>query len=334
MAKIGYFPGMKMPIRPRRNRVSPSLRELIAETELTPAHLVQPLFVQAGHKLREEIKTLPGQYRLSPDELLKEIAECLALGISAFALFPAIAENLKTAEAAEAWNREGLLPKTVAQIKTKFPQAVVITDVALDPYSSDGHDGLVRDDEILNDESVEALCRMAVAHAQAGADLVAPSDMMDGRVKAIRHALDQAGFEKVGILSYAVKYASGFYGPFRDALGSAPKKGDKNTYQMDPRNRREALREVLLDVQEGADIVMVKPGLPYLDIVREVRNAVKIPVAVYNVSGEYAMIKAAAAAGMMDEKTVVRETLFAFRRAGADLIFTYFAKDFARDYQA
>ena len=332
--EMGYFDPMNLKIRPRRNRISKGLRELVAETELTPAHLVQPLFVLEGTKQKQEIKTLPGQYRFSPDELLKELGECLKLGISAFALFPAIHEDLKNSKAEEAWNPKGLLPETVRSIKKNFPDAVVITDIALDPYSSDGHDGLVRDGEILNDETVVALCKMAVTHAKAGADIVAPSDMMDGRIGAIRKALDEAGFKNVGILSYAAKYASGFYGPFRDALGSAPKKGDKKTYQMDPRNRREALREALLDVQEGADMVMVKPGLPYLDIVREIRNAVKIPVAVYNVSGEYAMVKAAAAAGMVDEPTVVREMLTAFRRAGADVILTYFAKDFAKTYRS
>lgn len=325
----------KLPIsqRPRRNRKSAAVRELVAETSLSPSHLVYPLFVCEGGKIRDPIKSMPGQFRWSVDLLLEEIAESMKLGIRAFALFPVINDSLKTPGAEESFNPKGLLPECVKKIKTQFPESVVITDVALDPYSSDGHDGIVKNGKILNDETNEVLAKMAVMQAQAGTDIVAPSDMMDGRIGVIRRALDAAGFSDTSILSYAVKYASGYYGPFRDALDSAPRHGDKKTYQMDYRNRREALREVQLDINEGADIVMVKPGLAYLDVVREVKNYSKVPVAVYNVSGEYSMIKAAGSLKMIDAEKVMLETLYAFRRAGADIIFTYFAKEFAEYFK-
>jgi porphobilinogen synthase len=288
------------------------------------------LFLCDGKNQSIPIKTMPGQHRFSPDLLLKEIGNAMDLGIRSFALFPALSAELKNSKATEALNAKGLLPMTVKQIKKQFPDCVVITDIALDPFSSDGHDGLVESGKIINDETVKILAKMAVVHAEAGADVVAPSDMMDGRVGAMREALESAGHHDTAILSYTAKYASGFYGPFREALDSAPKSGDKKTYQMDYRNRKEALREAKLDLREGADILMVKPGLPYLDIVRDLANHVQVPVAVYNVSGEYAMVKAAAAQSMIDEKKVVTEILTGFRRAGASVIFTYHAMDFAR----
>jgi porphobilinogen synthase len=260
---------------------------------------------------------------------LFEVDATLAAGVGAVVLFPAIEDSLKTNDGAEAYNENGLIPRTIAELKTRWPDLVVITDVALDPYSSAGHDGLVAPDgRILNDETVEVLCRQALCHARAGADVVSPSDMMDGRVGAIRDALDEQGFCDVSILSYTAKYASAFYGPFREALDSAPKHGDKKTYQMDPGNAREALRELELDEAEGADMVMVKPAGPYLDVIRRVREATHLPVAAYQVSGEYAMIKAAAANGWLDERATATESLLAIRRAGADLILTYFARQF------
>lgn len=316
--------------RPRRNRKTEALRNMIAETDLRSDQLTLPLFVVDGHDLRHSIVTMPGIFRQSPEMALKEIQEAFDLGIRSVALFPAISEKLKDSYGNEALNVNGLVPKTIQMIKQKFPEMIVITDIALDPYSSDGHDGVVRNGEILNDETVEIFQKMAIVQAQAGADIVAPSDMMDGRIGAIRTALDQEGFIHTGILSYAAKYASGFYGPFRDALDSAPKFGDKKTYQMDYRNRREAIREVLLDVDEGADIVMVKPAWSYLDIIQSVKQSVNVPVAAYNVSGEYAMIKAAAQAGMLDETKAMVEMLYSMRRAGADILFTYFALPMAK----
>ena len=315
--------------RPRRLRTSETLRNLVAENELSLDHLVYPLFLTEGNRSSVAIKTMPGQNRLSADLLIEEIGHCLDLGIKSFALFPAISEKLKNPQATEALNPKGLLPATVRKIKEKHPEALIITDIALDPYSSDGHDGLVEDGKILNDETNEVLAKMALVHAEAGADIVAPSDMMDGRIGRIRQALEQHHFEHTAILSYCAKYASAFYGPFREALDSAPRAGDKKTYQMDYRNRTEASREARLDYNEGADILMVKPGLPYLDVVRDLAETSLLPIAVYNVSGEYAMIKAAAAQNMMDEKKAVAEILMSFRRAGAKIIFTYHAKDFA-----
>ena len=316
--------------RPRRNRAHAAMREIVAETHLAPAHLVYPMFVMEGHGVRHPIASLPGMARLSIDLLVAEARTAYDLGIRAVALFPLIPETQKDALATESTNAEGLLPRTVRALKQELPDLMVITDVAMDPYSSDGHDGLVRDGEIVNDDTLPILAAMAITQARAGADMVAPSDMMDGRVAAIRRALDGEGFTNVAICSYCTKYASAFYGPFRDALDSAPRHGDKKTYQMDPRNAREALREVALDEAEGADWIMVKPGLPYLDIVRLVREHTALPVAVYHVSGEFAMLKAAAQNGWLDYDKSLMECLVSFRRAGANLIFTYAALDAAR----
>jgi porphobilinogen synthase len=283
-----------------------------------------------GTQQKIEVPSMPGCYRYSLDELLKEIEDAQAVGIGAIALFPLIPDTQKDPEATESLNPEGLIPKTVRAIKQEFPDIVVITDVALDPYSSLGHDGLVNEQGcILNDPTVEVLAKMALIQAEAGADWVAPSDMMDGRVGAIRKALDASGYWDVSILAYSAKYASAYYGPFRDALESAPRFGDKKTYQMDPANALEALKEVDLDIAEGADIVMIKPALAYLDIIHRIRAATHLPIAAYNVSGEYAMIKAAAQRGWIDEKAVMLETLTSMKRAGADLILTYFAKEAA-----
>jgi porphobilinogen synthase len=315
--------------RPRRNRASAAIRALVRETELTPGHFILPLFVCEGRRRRVAIKSMPGCFRLSPDLLVKEARAAWKLGIPAVALFPALADRLKDATATESVNPDGLLPRTVRMLKSALPGLCVITDVAMDPYSSDGHDGYVENGRIVNDRTLEILAAMAVVQARAGADLVAPSDMMDGRVGAIRRALDEAGFTETGILAYSAKYCSAFYGPFRDALDSAPRHGDKKTYQMDPANAREAIREVRLDVEEGADLVMVKPALPYLDVIRAVRAEVDVPVAAYQVSGEFAMIKAAAAQGWLDEKACMLEALTAIRRAGADVILTYYAREAA-----
>lgn len=323
---------VKLVQRPRRNRKSDSIRRLIRETLLTPSDLILPLFVVDGSDQKIPIQSMPGFFRLSPDRLLGEARSAHALGIPAVALFPALPETLKDRLASESTNSDGLLQRTVRELKDRIPDLTVITDVAMDPYSSDGHDGVFEDGEILNDPTLEILAAMAVAQAEAGADIVAPSDMMDGRVRAIREGLDESGFEGVGILAYSAKYASAFYGPFRDALDSAPKSGDKKTYQMDPANTREAIREVLLDVEEGADMVMVKPALPYLDVISAVRSAVPVPVAAYSVSGEYAMAKAAAQLGWLDEDAVMAEMLTAIKRAGADMILTYFAADIARSF--
>lgn len=326
---------INLPIRPRRNRASAAIRGLVRETELTPAHLVWPVFVREGRDRREPIRSMPGCFRFSIDQLVKEAKAAFKLGIRAVAVFPAIPNRLKDPLATESVNPDGLLPRTVRALKNALPELCVITDVAMDPYSSEGHDGYVDEQgRIDNDATLDILAEMAVNQARAGADLVAPSDMMDGRVARIRAALDAAGFTNVGILSYAVKYCSAFYGPFRDALDSAPRRGDKKTYQMDPANAREALREVALDVAEGADIVMVKPAGPYLDIVRAVREAVTVPVAAYQVSGEYAMLKAAGARGWIDEGACLMESLIGIRRAGADILFTYAAPEAARRLQA
>ncbi|MFZ5801578.1 MAG: porphobilinogen synthase [Candidatus Omnitrophota bacterium] len=317
---------MELPKRPRRNRRSESIRTMLRETLLAPHHLVLPLFVQEGKNLATPIASMPGCSRLSPDLLLKEVRQAADLGIQAIALFPCISEWLKDKLASESKNPKGLIPSTVRLLKQSFPKLTVITDVAMDPYSSDGHDGIYEKGEVLNDETLPALAEMAIVQAQAGADYVAPSDMMDGRIGFIRRALDKKGFMQTGILSYAVKYCSALYGPFRGALDSAPRAGDKKTYQMDPANIREALRETVLDVEEGADIVMIKPALPCLDVIAKIRERVDIPVAAYQVSGEFAMIRAAAHNGAFDEKAVILESLTAIKRAGADLIFTYFAK--------
>jgi porphobilinogen synthase len=317
----------------RRNRIlrqTPAIRALVAETVLTPNDFIAPLFIDEGENVQTEIASMPGYYRRSIDGTINEVKELWSLGIKSVLLFIKCKDELKDNTGREAWNSEGLMQRSVKAIKDAVPGMYIMTDVALDPYSSYGHDGIVENGEIVNDPTVEALVKMSISHAQAGADMVAPSDMMDGRIGAIREGLENAGFTKTGIMAYSAKYASCFYGPFRDALDSAPGFGDKKTYQMNYANRLEAIKEALMDVEEGADIVMVKPGLPYLDIVREVKNAVEVPVSVYNISGEYAMIKAAAKMGWIDEDKAIIETLTSIKRAGGDLIATYFAKDAAR----
>jgi porphobilinogen synthase len=316
--------------RPRRNRASPGLRRLLRENRLTVDDLILPLFVQEGEDRRTPIDAMPGHARLSIDHLLETAREASRLGLPGVALFPALPEDEKDPRASASTKPDGLLQRAVRALKSALPELLVITDVALDPYSSDGHDGVVIDGRIDNDESLPILAAMAVAQAQAGADVVAPSDMMDGRVAAIREALDEAGFVDVAIGSYCTKYASAFYGPFREALDSAPRAGDKQTYQMDPANAREALREVSLDEAEGADWLMVKPGLVYADVIRLVREHTALPVAAYHVSGEYAMLKAAAERGWLDYDACLLETLLSLKRAGADLIFSYGALDAAR----
>jgi porphobilinogen synthase len=314
--------------RPRRLRRDDFSRRLVREHRVTADDLIYPAFVQPGERRHNAVPSLPGVVRKSIDLLLADAERCLELGIPAIALFPVIGPEQKSLDAAEAWNPDGLVPRAVHALKARFPALGVITDVALDPYTSHGQDGLIDDSGyVVNDETVAALTRQALCHAAAGADVVAPSDMMDGRVGALRSALDQAGSQRTRILAYSAKYASNFYGPFRDAVGSASALGggDKHTYQMDSANSDEALWEVYLDLQEGADMVMVKPGLPYLDIVRRVKDAFGVPTAVYQVSGEYAMLKAAAERGWLDERACVLETLTAFKRAGADAILTYFA---------
>lgn len=322
-----------MNIRPRRNRKSASIRAMVRETTLTPHDFVYPLFFQEG-SANEPIASMPGCSRWSLDGLVAEAGAAHALGVPAVILFPAIAEDLKTSRGEECYNPEGLVQRAVQALKSAHPSLVVITDVALDPYNSDGHDGIVerRSDgslAILNDETIEILCRQAVSHAEAGADMVGPSDMMDGRVGAIRASLDGNGHHETSILSYTAKYASAYYGPFRGALDSEPKEGDKKTYQLDPANGREALRELMLDEEEGADAVMVKPAGAYLDIIAALREMTTLPVAAYQVSGEYLMIKSAAAAGWLDEEAIVMESLTGIKRAGADMILSYFAKDVA-----
>jgi porphobilinogen synthase len=299
----------------------------VRETEVRPGELVQPLFIRDGKGLREPIDTMPGQFRLSADELVVEAKELWQAGVRAVNLFGY--STTKDEKATEAWNPDGVIPRAIRAVKDALPDLCVQTDVALDPYSIHGHDGLVVEGEVVNDETVEVLCRMALSHARAGADWVAPSDMMDGRVGAIRDALDAEGFTGVGILSYSAKYASCFYGPFRGALDSAPRSGDKKSYQMDPANVREALKEVALDIDEGADVVMVKPALPYLDVIARVRETFDVPVAAYNVSGEYGMIVAASEKGWIDRERAIVESLTAIKRAGADMILTYFAKEAA-----
>lgn len=315
--------------RLRRNRRTENIRQGLAETHLSVQNLVYPLFVCAGKNQKVAIKSMPGIYRMSLDLTLKEIENCIQLGLKSFALFPAIEESLKDKKASEALNKKSFAIQSIREIKNRFQESTLYTDIALDPFSADGHDGLVKNGVILNDETVDILSKMAVLQAEAGADYVCPSDMMDGRVFSIRQALDEIGYTNTGIMSYSAKYASSFYGPFRDALESAPKFGNKKTYQMDYRNAREALREIQLDVREGADIIMVKPALAYLDIIQRARKNFLIPIAAYNVSGEYAMIKFAAQSGALDETNAMLEMLHSIRRAGADLIFTYFAKQFA-----
>jgi len=327
---------MELTYRPRRLRTTPALRSLVREHHLRATDFIYPLFVHEGAS-NEPIGAMPGAQRWSVEGLVDEVGRAWDLGIRCVVLFPKVADGLKTEDGAECYNDHGLIPRAIRRLKQAHPAMAIMTDVALDPYSCDGHDGIVDGDGVvLNDETVAMLCRQAVAQARAGADLIGPSDMMDGRVGAIREALDEEGFENVGIISYTAKYASAYYGPFREALDSAPRPSNgkpipktKSTYQMDPANGREAITEALLDEQEGADILMVKPGLAYLDIVHRLRSETELPIAAYNVSGEYAMVKAAAERGWIDERAITLETLLCFKRAGADLILTYHACDAA-----
>ncbi|MCO5142981.1 MAG: porphobilinogen synthase [Oligoflexia bacterium] len=320
---------MKITHRPRRLRRTESLRNSLAETRCSLSQLVYPLFIQEENK-DEEIRSMPGVTRWSEKQLFKVLENCLEKGIYSVAFFPKIPENQKDSTAKESLNPEGFIPRVIRESKKRFPELILYSDVALDPYSSDGHDGIVKNGEIVNDETVKLLTKMALLHAEAGVDFVAPSDMMDGRIGAIRSTLDENGFTQTGILSYAAKYASSFYGPFRDALDSAPRNGDKKTYQMDIRNVREAIREVELDLQEGADLVMVKPAGAYLDVIHQVKEISSVPVAAYQVSGEYSMIQIAAKHGLFSLEKAMEESILSIRRAGADLIFTYFALDLAK----
>lgn len=320
----------KLAKRPRRLRKSAAVRALVAENSLSPNDLMTPLFILEGEGKQKEIPSMPGYYKKSLDLTVEDVKELWAMGLKSVLLFVQVSDDLKDNAGTEAVNDGGLMQDAVRAIKAAVPGMVVMTDVALDPYSSFGHDGIVEEGEIVNDKTVDVLAEMALSHARAGADFVAPSDMMDGRVSAIRSRLDEEGFENTGIMSYSAKYASSFYGPFRDALDSAPGFGDKKTYQMDPANAIEGVKEALLDIEEGADMVMVKPGLPYLDMIHRVKQKSEVPVSVYHVSGEFAMIKAAAAKGWIDEDAAIIESLLSFKRAGADLIATYFSRDAVR----
>ena len=318
----------------RRNRIlrrSDAIRSLVQETTLSPNDFIVPMFIVEGSNVKEAITSMPNYYRFSLDLAVKEAKELWQMGLKSVLLFVKVPDELKDNAGKEALNTEGLMQRAIRAIKSAVPEMCVMTDVALDPYSMYGHDGIVENFEIVNDKTVDLLAQMSVSHALAGADFVAPSDMMDGRIGAIRQALETEGLSQTGILAYSAKYASCFYGPFRDALDSAPGFGDKKTYQMNPANRIEAIKETLMDIEEGADIVMVKPALSYLDIIRDVKNAVDVPVAAYHVSGEYAMVKAAAKMGWLDEERAVAEILTSIKRAGADLIATYFAKDFVKN---
>ncbi|HTB53240.1 MAG TPA: porphobilinogen synthase [Ferruginibacter sp.] len=317
----------------RRNRIlrtNPAIRSMVAETILTPSDFIAPLFIDEGENIKFEIPSMPGYYRRSLDLTIVEVKELWSLGIKSVLLFIKCDDALKDNTGKEAWNKNGLMQRSIKAIKNAVPEMIVMTDVALDPYSIYGHDGIVENNEIVNDPTVDALVQMSISHAEAGADFVAPSDMMDGRIGEIREALEINNFTKTGIMAYSAKYASCFYGPFRDALDSSPGFGDKKTYQMDFANRTEAIKETLMDVEEGADIVMVKPAMAYLDIIREIKNTVTVPVSAYHVSGEYAMIKAAAKMGWLNEDKAIIESLTSIKRAGADLIATYFAKDAVR----
>jgi porphobilinogen synthase len=316
--------------RPRRNRKSEAIRAMVEETKVTTDDLIFPLFLVDGKNQKIEVASMPGIFRLSTDLMLKEVEECLSLGIRAFDIFPAVEDQHKDVTATKSYDSSFFYLRALKEIKKNFPEACIMTDVAMDPYSSDGHDGLVRGGKILNDETLEILGKMALAQAETGIDILGPSDMMDGRIGYLRSILDTNGFTEVSIMSYTAKYASGFYNPFRDALDSAPKFGDKKTYQMNPANRTEALIEAQLDTEEGADFLMVKPALAYLDIIRLLKENSVLPIAAYNVSGEYSMIKAAAQKGWLDGERVMKETLLSIKRAGADVILTYFAKEFAK----
>lgn len=319
-----------MNIRPRRNRKNAVIRDMIQETRLTVDNLIYPLFLVDGSNIKVEINSLPGNYRWSLDLLLKEVEECVELGIRSFVLFPAVSEELKDKTGTYSYSADNFYLEAIRRIKAAFPQIVLMSDVALDPYSSDGHDGVVENGKILNDETLPILAKMAVAQAQAGIDIIGPSDMMDGRVGVIREALDAESYTDVSIMSYSAKYASAYYGPFRDALDSAPKSGDKKTYQMNPANRREAIIEAELDIAEGADMLMVKPALCYLDVIYMLNQSFDIPITAYNVSGECAMLYAASRNGWLDYNSSMAEMLLSIHRAGASGILTYFAKDYAR----
>ena len=319
-----------MNIRPRRNRKSTAIRNLVEETNLGPQHLIYPIFLKDGKNIKEEVSSLPNNYRWSLDRLLPEIEECMNLGVQTFDIFPCVDEALKDKIASYSYAEDNFYLEAIRQIKASFPESVLMSDVAMDPYSSDGHDGYVENGKIINDTTLPILAKMSLAQAQAGIDIIGPSDMMDGRVGVIREALDQNGFTDVSIMSYTAKYASAFYGPFRDALNSAPKSGDKKTYQMNPANKREALLEAQLDFEEGADMLMVKPALCYLDVIHMLRENFPIPITAYNVSGECAMVYSAAKSGYLNYDLAVYEILLSIRRAGADGILTYFAKDFAQ----
>lgn len=315
--------------RPRRNRKTEVIRSQARETNVGVENLIYPLFVVDGQNHKSEVKSLPGQFRMSLDHLLNEVEECMNLGVMCFDLFPAVEESLKDQMGTYGYSKDNFYLKYIKQVKSRFPEAMIMTDVAMDPYSSDGHDGVVRDGKIVNDETLDVLAKMTLAQAEAGADIIGPSDMMDGRVEYIRNELDYNGYTDVSIMSYTAKYASAFYGPFRDALDSAPKFGDKKSYQMDPANKREALVEAELDYMEGADYLMVKPALCYLDVIHMLKEEYPIPIAAYNVSGEYAMLKAAAQNGWIEYDRAMPEMLLSIKRAGADVILTYFAKEFA-----
>jgi len=315
--------------RPRRNRKSEAIRAMVEETRVTTDDLIFPLFLIDGKNQKSEVASMPGIFRLSADLMLKEIEACLKLGIRAFDVFPAVEDQYKDAIASRSYDSNFFYLRALREIKKQFPEACIMTDVAMDPYSSDGHDGLVKDGKIVNDETLEILGKMTLAQAETGIDILGPSDMMDGRVGYMRQVLDENGFTDVSIMSYCAKYASGFYNPFRDALDSAPKFGDKKTYQMNPANRTEALIEAELDTAEGADFLMVKPALAYLDVIRLLKDNSALPITAYNVSGEYSMVKAAAQKGWLDGDRVMREMLLSIKRAGADIILTYFAKEFA-----
>ncbi len=319
-----------MNIRPRRNRKSTAIRNLVEETNLGPQHLIYPIFLKDGKNIKEEVSSLPNNYRWSLDRLLPEIEECMNLGVQTFDIFPCVDEVLKDKIASYSYAEDNFYLEAIRQIKARFPESVIMSDVAMDPYSSDGHDGYLENGKIINDTTLPILAKMSLAQAQAGIDIIGPSDMMDGRVGVIREALDQNGFSDVSIMSYTAKYASAFYGPFRDALNSAPKSGDKKTYQMNPANKREALLEAQLDFEEGADMLMVKPALCYLDVIHMLRENFPIPITAYNVSGECAMVYAASKSGYLNYDLAVYEILLSIRRAGADGILTYFAKDFAQ----
>lgn len=316
--------------RPRRNRKSAAIRALVEETKVTTDDLIFPIFLLDGKNQKAEVASMPGIFRLSTDLVLKEIEECLNLGIRAFDIFPVVEDSLKDKTATKSYDANFFYLRALREVKKQFPEACIMTDVAMDPYSSDGHDGLVEDGRIVNDETLEILGKMALAQAETGIDILGPSDMMDGRVGYLREVLDTNGFTDVSIMSYTAKYASGFYNPFRDALDSAPKFGDKKTYQMNPANSREAMIEAALDTEEGADFLMVKPALAYLDIIKLLKDNSDLPIAAYNVSGEYSMVKAAAQKGWLDGERVAKEMLLSIKRAGADIILTYFAKEFAQ----